>query len=90
MCIRRDAASSTIDWTGEQLAERHAEVLGALAAVLDGIARGDFMVAPWDLNSACHYCDFDAICPRARSAYVERRSADERLARFTDELRSIP
>jgi ATP-dependent helicase/nuclease subunit B len=79
----------TIDWTGEQLAERHEQVLGALGAVLDGIARGDFMVAPWDPDSACRYCDFDAICPRGRSAYVERKAADERLSRFTDELRSI-
>jgi RecB family exonuclease len=80
----------TVDWTGEQLAERHEQVLGALGAVLDGIARGDFMVAPWDSESACRYCDFDAICPRGRSAYVERKAADERLATLTNELRNIP
>ncbi len=80
----------TVDWTGEQLAERHDEVLSVLGAVLDGIARGDFMVAPWDEGSACTYCDFNAICPRPRAAYVKRKAGDDRLARFSDQIRSVP
>lgn len=80
----------TVDWTGEQLAERHDQVLSVLGAVLDGIARGDFMVAPWDEGSACTYCDFNAICPRPRAAYVKRKAGDDRLARFNDQIRSVP
>ena len=80
----------TVQWSGEELAGRHEELLSLLGTVLDGIARGDFMVAPWDADSACRYCDFDAVCPRARAAYVKRRAADERLARFSEQIRSVP
>jgi ATP-dependent helicase/nuclease subunit B len=80
----------TIEWTGAQLAERHDEVVALLGAVLDGIARGDFMVAPWDASSACRYCDFDPICPRGRPAYVRRREGDERFAALTETMRSVP
>ena len=61
-----------------------------LGAILDGIARGDFMVAPWDADKACRYCNFDAICPRARAAYVERKATDDRLADFVNTIRSVP
>ncbi len=80
----------TVDWTGEHLAERHGEVLAVLGTVLDGIARGDFMVAPWNDSSACTYCDFNAICPRPRGAYVKRKAGDDRLAHFSDQIRSVP
>ena len=56
----------------QELAERHGDVIGLLAAILDGIARGDFMIAPWKETSACGYCDFNEICPRARGGYVKR------------------
>ena len=80
----------TIVWTGEELAERHDEVLSLLAGVLDGIARGDFMVAPWNEKKACMYCDFDPICPTARGAYVKRKEGDERFATFAERVRSVP
>jgi ATP-dependent helicase/DNAse subunit B len=60
-----------------------------LAAIVDGVARGDFMVAPWDADRACRYCEFDAICPRGRERYVERRQDDGRLRPFVDSIRSV-
>lgn len=80
----------TINWGPEQLAERHEDVLRLLEAILDGIARGDFIVAPWDERKACTYCDFNAVCPAARTAYVKRKSADQRFARFVEQVRSVP
>ena len=53
-----------------------------LGAILDGIAAGDFMIAPWDERGACTYCDFKPICPRGPHAYVERRTTDPRLSAF--------
>ena len=81
---------TTVEWSGDDLAARHDEVLVLLGAILDGIARGDFMVAPWDADKACRYCNFDAICPRARAAYVERKATDDRLADFVNTIRSVP
>jgi RecB family exonuclease len=80
----------TIDWTGQQLVERHDEVTAMLAAIVDGIGRGDFMVAPYDPGSGCRFCEFDVVCPRGRERYVERRADDERLRTFVDSIRSVP
>jgi ATP-dependent helicase/nuclease subunit B len=80
----------TIAWSGAQLAERHEDVLRLLDAILDGIARGDFMVAPWEEKKACAYCDFNSICPSARSAYVKRKAGDERFSEFVEHVRSVP
>jgi ATP-dependent helicase/DNAse subunit B len=79
----------TIEWTGEDLAERRDDVLRVLAGIRDGIARGDFMVAPWDVNNACRYCDFDPVCPRSRAAYVKRKAGDARLGRFVEQVRGF-
>jgi RecB family exonuclease len=78
-----------VAWTREQLAERWDDVNVLLAAILDAIARGDFMVAPWDHSKACTYCDLNDVCPRPRGRYVERRERDPRLVRFDEEIRSI-
>jgi hypothetical protein len=80
----------TVDWTGEQLVQRHDELTAMLAAVIDGIDRGDFMVAPWDPGRGCMFCEFDAVCPRGRKQYVERREDDDRLQPFRDGIRSVP
>ena len=80
---------STVEWTGQDLAERHDEVLGLLAAILDGVARGDFMVAPHKVDSACTYCDFNPICPRQREAYVKRKAGDDRLSLFAQQVRAV-
>ena len=58
-------------------------VLALLDAMLEGIDRGDFMVAPWDAAKACRYCDFNRVCPMPRKAFVERKAG-----RRSDSLRS--
>jgi RecB family exonuclease len=80
----------TVDWTGAQLAERHDEVLALLRGVLDGIARGDFMVAPFDEHKACTYCNFNSICPTGRGAYMKRKASDPRLEQFSEQVRGVP
>jgi hypothetical protein len=80
---------SAVEWTGEDLADRHAEVLSVLDGILDGVSRGDFMVAPHKVDSACTYCDFNPICPRPREAYVTRKGGDGRLSLFSQQVRSI-
>ena len=79
---------TTIAWSADDLARRHDDVIGLLDAILDSIARGDFLVAPWDEDTACRWCAFDGICPTARSAYLKRKSDDDRRARFEAEIRS--
>ena len=80
----------TVRWSSEELAERHDDVVGLLAAVLDGIARGDFLIAPWkDDGKACRFCDFKEICPGSRGGYMKRKAADDRLARLATEIRSV-
>ena len=77
-------------WTSQELAERQDDVIRLLVAVLDGISRGDFMIAPWkDDGSACKYCDFNEICPGARGGYVERKGGDDRLSQLAIDIRSI-
>jgi ATP-dependent helicase/DNAse subunit B len=78
-----------IPWEREQLTERHGEVLSLLGKMLGGIARGDFMIAPWDHKKACRYCDMNLVCPVGRDAFLKRKQGDVRLARFGEEIRSI-
>jgi hypothetical protein len=80
----------TVTWEAGQLAERGADLLALLDAMLEGIDRGDFMVAPWDADKACGYCDFNQVCPMPRKPYVERKQADSRLASFLEHVRSVP
>lgn len=80
----------TVSWSSAELAERHDDVVGLLVAVLDGIARGDFLIAPWkDDGSACRWCDFKEICPGARGGYAKRKATDPRLARLAAEIRAV-
>jgi hypothetical protein len=79
----------TVAWDAGELAARHNDVIGLLGAMLAGMDRGDFMVAPWDPDVACRYCDFDPICPVARDAYVERKKGDERMAALLEDIRSV-
>jgi RecB family exonuclease len=85
----RRGGFASVEWTGDHLAHRHDELLRLLTAVVDGIARGDLMVAPWKADSACRFCDFDAVCPRGRGAYVKRREGDERLQELTQYVRGV-
>jgi len=77
-----------VDWTPEDLAARHAQVLSLLDAIVTSARRGDFIIAPSD--GACDYCPFKGICPGARGGYAERKGTDERLAHLATEIRSIP
>jgi hypothetical protein len=80
----------TVRWTSEELAERHDDVVTLLAAVLDAIAHGDFLIAPWkDDGKACRHCNFNEICPGARGGYVKRKATDDRLARLATEIRTV-
>jgi RecB family exonuclease len=79
----------TVAWEASQLAERHSDLSALLEAMLDGIDRGDFMVAPWDPDKACTYCDFNRVCPVPRKAYVERKQDDDRLAPFVEDVRNV-
>ena len=90
--MRRAAGSST--WSRgpvEELADRHGDVIAVLAALLEGIGRGDFMIAPWkdDGRTACGYCDFKEICPGARAGYAKRKVDDPRRDHLDDVIRSI-
>jgi RecB family exonuclease len=85
----RRGGFSTVEWTGGQLAERCDELVGLLEAVIEGIAQGDFMVAPWKPGETCKYCTFDPVCPRPRTAYVQRRTGDQRLVPLLERVRSV-
>ena len=65
------------------------DVIEVLTAIVDAIARGDFMIAPWNESKACAYCDFKPICPRGPGAYMERRGADPRLSTFVERIRGV-
>jgi ATP-dependent helicase/nuclease subunit B len=84
----RKGEFKTVDWSAQTMAERHGEVRAMLREIADGIARGDFMVAPWDADKACRYCDLNGICPQPRKDYVSRRENDERVAPLL-ETRSV-
>jgi RecB family exonuclease len=79
----------TIPWTGEDLAQRQSDLVRVLTGILDAIARGDFMVAPWKVKEACRHCDFNEVCPRPRESYIERKQGDPRLAPFAENVRGI-
>jgi RecB family exonuclease len=78
-----------VTWTRDDLAAREVDVDALLAAILGAIDRGDFMVAPWDAEKACRYCDLNPVCPVPRAKYVERKERDPRMARFIEEIRDI-
>jgi RecB family exonuclease len=79
----------TIEWSSAELVARHDDVIRVLAAIVEGIASGDFMVAPWKEASACSYCDFKVICPRSPGTYMKNRAADPRLTSFDERIRSV-
>jgi ATP-dependent helicase/DNAse subunit B len=79
----------TVPWAAGQLAARHDDLIGLLEAMLAAMDRGDFMVAPWNPDTACRYCDFDPICPVARDAYIERKERDQRMAGLLENIRSV-
>jgi RecB family exonuclease len=78
-----------VTWTREQLAGRWDDVNALLAAMLEAMARGDFMIAPWDPEKPCRICDMNEVCPVPRKKYVERKQRDQRLARFVEDIRSV-
>ena len=50
---------------------------------------GDIMIAPYDADKACRYCDMNPVCPRPRAAYVERKAGDARIAVIDEQIRSV-
>jgi hypothetical protein len=76
-----------VDWTAEDLAARHGEVLALIDAIVTSARQGDFIIAPSD--GACEYCPFNEVCPGARGGYAERKPNDDRLARLATQIRCI-
>jgi RecB family exonuclease len=79
---------ATVEWTAEDLAARHADVLALLDAIVTSAQHGDFLIAPDD--GACKFCQFNGICVGARGDYAKHKEGDPRLARLATEIRSIP
>jgi RecB family exonuclease len=75
------------EWTAENLAARHDEVLALIDAIVTSARRGDFIIAPSD--NACDYCPFKGICPGSWGGYAERKPNDDRLAHLVTQIRSI-
>jgi len=84
----RKGEFQVVEWTPEDLAARHAEVLRLLDAIVSAVRRGDLLIAPAD--GACDYCAFSEICPGSYGGYAERKATDERLGRLATEIRSVP
>jgi ATP-dependent helicase/nuclease subunit B len=79
----------TVTWSADSMAERDADVLQVLGGIAEGIARGDFMIAPHDASKACTYCPMNDICPTPRADYVDRRENDPRVAPLLQNVRSV-
>jgi ATP-dependent helicase/nuclease subunit B len=80
----------TVKWTSEDMIGRRDDFTGLLTSMLDGIHRGEFLVAPWKDDQACRFCAFKGVCPGGRGGYPEHKTNDGRLARLTTEIRSVP
>jgi RecB family exonuclease len=78
----------TVEWQPDELAARQADVTSLLDAIVSGVRRGDFIVAPHD--GACDYCPFNGVCEGARGKYAAAKEGDERLTRLATEIRAIP
>ena len=77
-----------VDWTPEDFAERQADVVSLLDAIVTSARAGDFIIAPSD--GACQYCTFKDVCPGSRGGYAERKEGDDRLGRLATQIRSVP
>jgi ATP-dependent helicase/nuclease subunit B len=78
----------TVEWQPDELAARQADVTSLLDAIVSGVRRGDYIVAPHD--GACDYCPFNGVCEGARGKYAAAKEGDERLTRLATEIRAIP
>ncbi len=79
----------TVDWSSDEMAARHEEVMTLLSEIAAGIGRGDFMIAPYDAKKACSYCAMKNVCPQPRAEYVERREKDARVAPLLQQIRTV-
>ena len=77
-----------VDWTPEDIAARHDDVIGVLEAIVTAARSGDFIIAPSE--GACKWCPFNTMCPGANGGYAERKEGDERLGRLATQIRGIP
>ena len=72
-----------VAWTREQLAERHDDVIALLAAILDGDRPRRLHDRAVGRGRGLRVLRFQRRSARARAAaYMERKAADPRLARF--------
>jgi hypothetical protein len=77
-----------VDWTPDDIAARHDDVIRVLGAIVTAARSGDFIIAPSD--GACKWCPFNTMCPGANGGYAERKEGDERLGRLATQIRGIP
>jgi CRISPR/Cas system-associated exonuclease Cas4 (RecB family) len=77
-----------VDWTPEDIAARHDDVIGVLEAIVTAARSGDFIIAPSE--GACKWCPFNTMCPGANGGYAERKEGDDRLGRLATQIRGIP
>jgi RecB family exonuclease len=83
----RRGGFKTVTWSPADLQSRQDEVLALIDAILDGIERGTFLVAPWKESEECRFCDFTGVCPTGRDAFLDRKANDSRLADLTRTIR---
>jgi RecB family exonuclease len=83
----RKGEFQVVDWTPEDISERHADVIALLDAIVTSARRGDFIIAPSE--GACDWCTFKEICPGSRGGYADRKALDERLERLATTIRSV-
>ena len=61
----RKGGFEIVDWTPEDIAARHADVIALLDAIVSAARHGDFIIAPSE--GACRWCPFNTMCPGRRS-----------------------
>jgi ATP-dependent helicase/nuclease subunit B len=69
-----------ITFTGDDLAERRADLERVLERISEGIATGDFHPEP--TQNTCRGCDYNGLCDVGRYRIAERKATDPRVTSF--------
>lgn len=84
--VSRRGNFKQINFSAEDLAERHDDFQHVLGRIADGITTGDFHHEPGD---ACRYCDYADLCDVGRER-IKARKADDPRAQSFSAMREIP